>query len=148
MRKFSLFTMIIVAQFAVGRIQAEEVQGLVQEFLEVEDYLSKKKPSPEARKKILEKNLLDSVRNTLSRKISAPATELKNLKVSELSYERPANTNKFYIKYKNYYMYYSFSMEPEIYLQLPQEEILYVKPASFDKEAPHKEESAALPDVK
>jgi hypothetical protein len=130
---------------SVTFLGAEEVKGLVQEFMEVEDFLSKNKPSAEQRKKILEKNLLDSLRSTLSRKYAAGSPEIQKISMNDVNYERPQNTFKFYVKYKSYYIYYSFLTDPELYFQLPQEEILYVKPDSFDKNGPHKEETQVMP---
>jgi hypothetical protein len=145
--KLKLCMMLAFVTLTIQPVFSEEVEGLVQEFLEVEDYLSNKKISPEQRKKNLEKNLLDSVKSTLSRKIKAPAKELKELKISDINYERPKSTNKFYVKYKTYYIYYSFTVDPEVYLQTAIEEILYVKPPSFDQSGAHKEETASLPDT-
>ena len=145
--KLQIGILLVFVFLSVQPIFSEEVEGLVQEFLEVEDYLSNKKLSAEQRKKNLEKNLLDSVKSTLSRKIPSPAKELKDLKISDINYERPKSTNKFYVKYKSFYIYYSFTVDPEVYLQTAIEEILYVKPPSYDKEAAHKEESASLPDT-
>ncbi len=127
-------------------LQAGEVKGLINEFMEVEDFLSKKKPSPEFRKRMLEKNLLDSLKNTLSRKFANPKEELKDLKIEEVDYERQPNTFKFYIRYKDFYVFYDFAMDPEIYLQLPQTEILYVKPLNYNDDKPHKESDTVMPD--
>jgi hypothetical protein len=145
--KTSIRMVILTFILFSSPIFTEEVTGLVQEFLEVEDYLSNKKLSAEQRKKNLERNLLESVKSTLSRKIQAPSREVKDLKISDINYERPKNTNKFYVKYKTYYIYYSFTIDPEIYLQSAIEEILYVKPPSYDKEGAHKEETATMPDT-
>jgi len=145
--KLVIGTLLAFLILSVQPAFSEEVEGLVQEFLEVEDYLSNKKLSPEQRKKNLDKNLLESVKSTLSRKIKAGSKELKGLKITDINYERPKNTNKFYVKYKSYYIYYSFTADPEVYLQTAIHEILYVKPPSFDKNGAHKEEVASLPDT-
>lgn len=144
MRYLSIFIFCFMVS-SIG-VYAGEVKGLINEFMEVEDFLSKKKPSPEFRKKMLEKNLLDSIRNTLSRKYKVLDKELSALKIEEIDYERPVNTFKFYIRYKKYYIYYDFAMDPEIYIQLPEEEILYTKPDNYDKIAPHKEDTTVMPD--
>jgi hypothetical protein len=127
-------------------VTAGEVQGLINEFMEVEDFLSKKKPSPEFRKKMLDKNLLDSIKNTLSRKYKVLDKELSALKIEDIDYERQVNTYKFYIRYKKFYIYYDFEMDPEIYIQLPKEVILYTKPDNYDKNAPHKEDTTVMPE--
>jgi hypothetical protein len=137
---------IFLLAFMPLTLSAGEVQGLINEFMEVEDYLSKKKPSPEFRKKMLEKNMLDSLKSTLSKKIKDPKNDLKDLKIEEVDYERQANTFKFYIRYKQYYVFYDFAMDPELFMQLPQTEIIYTRPENYDSNAPHKEEGTVMPD--
>lgn len=141
------FAVLLVA-LAGSPVFSGEVKGLINEFMEVEDYLSKKKPSPEFRKNMLERNLLDSLKTTLARKFKTKENELKKLSIEDIDYERQAQTFKFYIRYKTYYIFYDFATDPEIYIQLPKEEILYVRPDSFDKNAPHKEDTTVMPDPK
>lgn len=143
MKNFVLGILIVAMPFF---LYAGEVKGLIDEFMEVEDFLSKKKPSPEFRKKMLEKNLVDSLKNTLSKKFSNPKEELKDIKIEDIDYERQENTYKYYIRFKEFYIFYEFAMDPEIFIQLPQAEIVYVRPPNYQTDKPHKEADTIMPD--
>lgn len=143
--KKTIVLVVLIFFFQIG-LSAGEVKGLINEFMEVEDYLSKKKPSEEYRKKMLEKNMIEALKNTLSRKFKNPKSKLKDLKIENIDYERQDNTFKYYLRFKEYYVFYDFAMDPELYMQSPRTEILYTKPVNYNKESPHKEDSTVMPD--
>ncbi|TGK53737.1 hypothetical protein EHQ16_16905 [Leptospira kanakyensis] len=131
----------IVVLFPVTFIHSQQSTGLAEEFTKLEDYLRNPKLTEEQKKKNFETNMVSSVRSTLSKKLSNPKKDLKDLKFQDLQTERPEGTNTFFVKYKNFYFQYQFPVDPETYVTSPSEEIVLEKPDGLDLGAgAHKEE--------
>jgi len=118
MNKYILICLLIALQ----NTSAQTNSGLAEEFLKLDNYLKNVKQSPEERKKILESNIINSVKTTLSHKFNDPKKELKDLKIQDIQSERKEGTNQLFIKYKNFYIAYTFYSDPEVYLASPVEE--------------------------
>ncbi|PJZ45711.1 LIC11625 family surface-exposed protein [Leptospira brenneri] len=131
----------IVVLFPVTFVYSQQNSGLAEEFTKLEDYLRNPKLTEEQKKKNFETNMVSSVRSTLSKKLSNPKKDLKELKFQDLQTERPEGTNTFFVKYKNYYFQYQFPVDPETYVTSPSEEIVLEKPDGLDlSSGAHKEE--------
>ncbi|TGL90577.1 hypothetical protein EHQ68_03885 [Leptospira congkakensis] len=131
----------IVLFFPVTFVYSQQNSGLAEEFTKLEDYLRNPKLTEEQKKKNFETNMVSSVRSTLSKKLSNPKKDLKDLKFQDLQAERSEGTNTFFVKYKQYYFQYQFPVDPETYVTSPSEEIVLEKPEGLDLGAgAHKEE--------
>ncbi|TGN18505.1 LIC11625 family surface-exposed protein [Leptospira idonii] len=141
MRK--LIVLFLFSFIFTASVSAQASGGLAEEFTKLEDYLRNKKQSPEEKKKIFESNILNSIRITLNRRLADPKKELKDLKIQDVQTERLEGTNNLFVKYKNFYISYSYAVDPEEYLTTPVEEKLLEKPAGADLNAsPHQDEKA------
>lgn len=139
MKRF--WTLSIIVLFPVTFVYAQQSTGLAEEFVKLEDYLRNPKITEEQKKKNFETNMVSSVRSTLSKRISNPKKDLKDLKFQDLQTERPEGTNTFFVKYKNFYFQYQFPVDPETYVTSPSEEIVLEKPDGLDLGSNvHKEE--------
>lgn len=121
-------------------LNAQSSTSLAEEFAKLNEYLKNPKQTAEEKKKILETNVMNSVRNTLAHKFANPRKELKEIKIQDMQTERPEGTNNLFVKYKNYYISYSFVADPEKYLTSPVEESVLEKPAGADLSAAHTDE--------
>ncbi|MDH5717878.1 MAG: hypothetical protein OEZ22_09595 [Spirochaetia bacterium] len=74
---------------------------------------------PEDKKKNqLEQTLLVSLKRAVLNYYQDP--DYENIKVSDFKYEKASDDNfTYYVQYKNYYAYFSFSISPELYLTYP-----------------------------
>ena len=140
MNKYILICLLIALQ----NTSAQTNSGLAEEFLKLDNYLKNVKQSPEERKKILESNIINSVKTTLSHKFNDPKKELKDLKIQDIQSERKEGTNQLFIKYKNFYIAYTFYSDPEVYLASPVEEKVLEKPANADLNAAHEEKQSVI----
>ncbi|TGK00619.1 hypothetical protein EHO59_11750 [Leptospira semungkisensis] len=123
---------------------AGKVSGLVEEFNKIEEFNKNRKISDSAKKATLEKNLLSAVKYSLHRKYLDYKEYIKDLKADSIQYEPQKGTFGVYVKYKTYIVYYSYLMDPEIYLQTPINEVFYVRPDNLDEE-PHRDEKTGQP---
>ncbi|WP_411822733.1 LIC11625 family surface-exposed protein [Leptospira sp. 'Mane'] len=141
-----LFLLLIIALFSGQILFAQSAEGgLAEEFTKLEDYLRSQKLTPEEKKKIFETNVINSLKVTLGRKVRESKKELKALKFQDIQTERPVGTNNLYVKYKNYYISYSYTADPESYLISPFEEKVLEKPNGADLNAAHSEEKTTTP---
>jgi len=134
------FLIVFQIFFCFQLLNAQANTSLAEEFAKLNDYLQNQKLTPEEKKKILETNVINSVRNTLAHKFTNPKKELKDMKFQDMQTERPEGTNNLLIKYKNFYISYSFVVDPEKYLASPSEETVLEKPAGADLSATHLDE--------
>ncbi|EOQ96494.1 hypothetical protein LEP1GSC195_1624 [Leptospira wolbachii serovar Codice str. CDC] len=131
----------ILVLLPVSFVYAQQNAGLAEEFTKLEDYLRNPKLTEDQKKKNFETNMVSSVRSTLSKRLSNPKRDLKDLKFQDLQTERPEGTNTFFVKYKNFYFQYQFPVDPETYITSPSEEIVLEKPDGLDLGSnAHKEE--------
>lgn len=56
------------------------------------------------------------------------------MKADALKFEQEKGTFNYYLNYKEYYIFYNFAVDPEVYLQLPIDEKMYIKLGDQDKE--------------
>ncbi|WP_061243118.1 LIC11625 family surface-exposed protein [Leptospira interrogans] len=127
--------------FALFSLQAGKSQGVVEEFNKVEEYNKNVKLSDAAKKATLEKNLLSAVKYTLHHRYLEYKEITKDLNTDTMLYEPQKGTYTVYVKFKKYLFFYSFKMDPEIYLQTPENEVFYLRPENLDD--PHKENTSA-----
>ncbi|TGL57386.1 hypothetical protein EHQ58_13930 [Leptospira ognonensis] len=138
MKRFITFAFSLF--FSMPFLHAQSSTSLAEEFAKLNEYLKNPKQTAEEKKKILETNVMNSVRNTLAHKFANPRKELKEIKIQDMQTERPEGTNNLFVKYKNYYISYSFVADPEKYLTSPVEESVLEKPAGADLSAAHTDE--------
>ncbi|MCE9501776.1 MAG: hypothetical protein K8R21_14940 [Leptospira sp.] len=131
---------------------ADRVEGIVDEFTKVEDFILNRKPSNDYKKKNLERNILSAVRLSLHKRYLDFDVQIKEMNMTSVSYEIPKDSYSCYVRYKQYYIYYGFAMDPELYLQSPIEEKFYVKPegslATGDSKANHPPDSKTPTEAK
>lgn len=138
-------SLIVLLQFFLtfSIVMAQSNTTLAEEFTKLDDFLRNPKQTPEQKKRIFETNVLNSLRNTLAHKYANPKKDLKDLKFQDLQTERPEGTNNLYVKYKNFYIAYSFIVDPELYLTSPVDETLLEKPSGADLNASHEDKPAS-----
>ena len=119
--------------FAADRIQQENSK-VIDEFAKTEEYIKNRKISKEYRKKTLEKNLTNAIKYTMHKKFPDYQSKIKDLKADALKFEQEKGTFNYYLNYKEYYIFYNFAVYPEVYLQLPIDEKMYIKLGDQDKE--------------
>ena len=107
---------------------ADRVEGIVDEFTKVEDFILNRKASTDYKKKNLERNILSAIRLSLHKRYLDFETQIKEMNMTSVSYEIPKDSFSCYVRYKQYYIYYGFAVDPELYLQSPVEEKFYIKP--------------------
>lgn len=130
----TLFAFLITSGIsAVERIQQENSK-VIDEFAKTEEFIKNRKISKEYRKKTLEKNLTNAIKYTMHKKFPDYQARIKDLKPDAVKYEQEKGTFNYYLNYKDYYIFYNFAVDPEIYLQLPADEKMYIKLADQDKE--------------
>ncbi len=129
-----LFAFLLTfALSAAERIQQENSK-VIDEFAKTEEYIKNRKISKEYRKKTLEKNLTNAIKYTMHKKFPDYQAKIKDLKPEAIKFEQEKGTFNYFINYKDYYIFYNFAVDPEVYLQLPADEKMYVKLADQDKE--------------
>jgi len=141
MLRFIVFTSLI-ALTSMQALLAERIlgtPGVISEFSEVEELVKNRKISREYRKQTLEKNLVNAVRFTFLRRYADSTDKVKELTAANISFEQQKGTFNYFIKYKDHYLYYNFAVDPEIYLQVPSDEKLYIKTAELSENSPPKE---------
>jgi len=118
---------------AAERIQQENSK-VIDEFAKTEEYIKNRKISKEYRKKTLEKNLTNAIKYTMHKKFPDYQAKIKDLKPEAIKFEQEKGTFNYFLSYKDYYIFYNFAVDPEVYLQLPVDEKMYIKLADQDKE--------------
>jgi hypothetical protein len=138
-------SLIVLLQFFLtfSIVMAQSNTTLAEEFTKLDDFLRNPKQTPEQKKRIFETNVLNSLRNTLAHKYANPKKDLKDLKFQDLQTERPEGTNNLYVKYKNFFISYSFIVDPELYLTSPIDEVVLEKPTGADLNASHEDKPAS-----
>lgn len=137
------FFLIVLFLSGTG-VFPQAIGGLAEEYGKLEEYLRNQKQTPEEKKKILEANVLNSLRSTLAHRLVDPKKELKDLKFQDVQTERLDGTNKLFVKYKNYYIAYLFSVDPESFLISPIEENLLERPVGANLNAAHQDEKSSV----
>lgn len=135
--KTKLFlTMILSGSFFTGSIFADRVLGVMNEFTKAEEYIVNKMASKDFRDKTLGRNLETAVKSSLQRTISTTKMKdkAKDINASKIKFEQQKGTFNYYISYDQYVMYYNYSLDPELYLQMPTDERVYVKPDEKEME--------------
>jgi hypothetical protein len=133
-----LSTILIAFLLTSGLIAADRIQQenskVIDEFAKTEEYTKNRKISKEYRKKTLEKNLTNAIKYTMHKKFPDYQSRIKDLKADAIKFEQEKGTFNYYLTYKDYYIFYNFAVDPEVYLQLPADEKMYIKLADQDKE--------------
>lgn len=131
----------ILLSLTMSPLFSQSKSGLAEEYTKLEDHILNPRLSDADRKKNIERNLLSSVRSSLSKKFKDPKKELKELKFEDLQSEKGEIPNSYFIKYKNYYFSYVYPIDPEKYLTSPIEESVLAKPDGLElKDSSHKDE--------
>lgn len=144
MFRFIIFASIL-SLISMQGISADRIlgtPGVISEFSEVEELVKNRKLSREYRKQTLERNLVNAVRFTFMRRYADSKDKVKDLTVANLAFEQQKGTFNYFIKYKDHFLYYSFAVDPEVYVQVPSEEKLYIKSAELSEDAPPAKDSA------
>jgi hypothetical protein len=118
---------------AADRIQQEKSE-VINEFAKTEEYTKNRKISKEYRKKTLEKNLTNAIKYTMHKKFPDYQAKIKDLKPEAIKFEQEKGTFNYYLTFKDYYIFYNFAVDPEVYLQLPVNEKMYIKLPDQEKE--------------
>ncbi|GBF49032.1 hypothetical protein LPTSP4_05410 [Leptospira ryugenii] len=118
-------------------LYAQSSGSLAEEFAKLDAHVKNPKKSADEKKKTLETNLLNSLRSSLTHRLTNPKKELKDLKIQDLVSERQPGTNNFFVKYKNYLIAYQFASDPEENLVNPSEEYLLERSPGDDLSANH-----------
>jgi hypothetical protein len=138
MKRISILALAI-GLFTLQSIQAERIMGtpgVISEFTQVEELVKNKKITKDYRKKTLEKNLVNAVRFTILKKYPDYQEKVKDLNASSIAFEQQKGTFNYFLKFKEYFLYYNFAVDPELYVQLPADERFYIKnPELFESES-------------
>ena len=118
--------------FSADRIPGTE--GIIKDFAKTEEYTKNRKISKEYRKKTLESNLTNAIRYTMHKKFPDYKNRIKDLKPDAIKFEQEKGTFNYFLTYKDYYIFYNFAIDPEVYLHLPVDEKMYIKLQDQDKE--------------
>jgi hypothetical protein len=135
MKKLGLI--LLTAVFFTLSLNAERIigtPGVISEFSKVEELVKNKRITKEFRKQTLEKNLLTAVKFTLLKKYSDHEDKIKDLKPENIKFEQQKGTFNYYIQYKDYFLYYNFAVDPELYSQLPTDDRIYIKTKEMEDE--------------
>ncbi|MCB1142177.1 MAG: hypothetical protein H7A24_08790 [Leptospiraceae bacterium] len=121
---------LVLGIISLQGVSAERIMGtpgVISEFTQVEELVKNKKITKEYRKKTLEQNLLNAVKFTFLKKYPDYQEKVKELNPESISFEQQKGTYNYYLKFKDYFLYYNFALDPEIYVQLPVDEKFYIK---------------------
>ena len=133
-----LFSQALIAFLLTSSLYSADritgTDGVINDFAKTEEYIKNRKISKEYRKKTLEKNLANAIRYTMHKKFPDYQTRIKDLKPDAIKFEQEKGTFNYFLSYKDYYIFYNFAVDPEVYLQLPVDEKMYIKLADQDKE--------------
>jgi hypothetical protein len=137
---------LAISILSVQSILAERIlgtPGVISEFSQVEELVKNKKISRDYRKKTLDKNLVNAVRFTFLRKYPDYQEKIKDLNPTSITFEQQKGTFNYFLKFKDYFIYYSFAVDPELYVQIPADERFYLKnPELTEDDLPAKEAPA------
>jgi hypothetical protein len=135
--KHYLSTILIVFFLASSLFSSDRIpgnEGIIDGFAKTEEFTKNRKISKEYRKKTLQKNLTNAVRYTMHKKFPDYQNRTKDLSADAIKFEQEKGTFNYFLTYKEYYIFYNFAVDPEVYLQLPIDEKMYIKLADQDKE--------------
>lgn len=135
MKLASIFIIFLI--FTGLEISAERIPGtkdVINDFVKTEEFNKNKKISKDYRKKNLEKNLTNAIKYTMHKKFPDYKERIKDLKADTISFEQEKGTFNYYVNFKDYYLFYNFAVDPEIYVQLPQDEKMFIKMIEQDAE--------------
>ncbi len=143
----SIFLLFFATQIFAERILG--TTGVISDFSKIEEIMRNKKITKEYRQKTLEKNILTAIRFSLLKKYPDYQERIKDLSMDKVKFEQQKGTYNYFINYNDYYFYYNFATDPELYVQLPLDDRLYLKTPEIEEEmketppgAPKKENSA------
>lgn len=108
--------------------------GIISDFTKIEELMRNKKVTKEYRQKTLEKNILTAVKFSLLKKYPDYEERIKDLSFDKIKFEQLKGTYKYYINYNDYYFYYDFATDPELYVQLPLDDRLYIKTPELEEQ--------------
>lgn len=123
-----LFTTKVFAERILG------TTGVISDFAKIEEIMRNKKITREYRQKTLEKNLLTAVKFSLIKKYPDYEDRIKDLSFDKVKFEQLKGTYKYYISFKEYYFYYDFATDPELYVQMPLDDRIYIKTPEIEEE--------------
>lgn len=121
----SIILLLFATQIFAERILGST--GVISDFSKIEEIMRNKKITKEFRQKTLEKNILTAVRFSLLKKYPDYEERIKDLSMDKIKFEQQKGTFNYYINYNDYYFYYNFATDPELYVQLPLDDKLYIK---------------------
>lgn len=138
-----ILSLLTAGQISAERIIATGAPSIISEFTKVEELTKNKGITEEFRKKTLEKNLLNAVKGTLLKKFPDYQKKTEDLKdMSSIAFEQQKGTFNYYVKYVTkktdkdkdgkesapyiFYLFYNFAVDPEIYIQLPVDDRIYI----------------------
>lgn len=128
----SILLFLFVTQVFAERILG--TTGVISDFSKIEEILRNKKITKEYRQKTLEKNILTAVRFSLLKKYPDYQERIKDLSMDKIKFEQQKGTYNYYINYNEYYFYYNFATDPELYVQLPLDDRLYIRTPEIAEE--------------
>lgn len=129
-----LISIFLILNFFIFADRIPGKLGVIDDFVKTEEYNKNKKISKDYRKKTLEKNLTNAIKYTMHRKFPDYKERIKELKSDTITFEQEKGTFNYYVNYKDYFLFYNFAVDPEMYVQLPQDEKMYVKHPEQDAE--------------
>ncbi len=129
-----LISFLLILTFSIFADRIPGKLGVIDDFVKTEEFNKNKKISKDYRKKTLEKNLTNAIKYTMHRKFPDYKEKIKELKSDSISFEQEKGTFNYYVNYKDYFLFYNFAVDPEMYVQLPQDEKMYSKHPDQDAE--------------
>jgi len=143
MKKILSLTLFLFSLVLWNPLVAQETKGLVDEYIRVETYNRNNPISAEKKKKNFSTNLTNGLRYALSKKFPPKTTELNDLKFEDIQFEKVPKTLKYYLKYKDYFVFLQFANDPELFIQSPIEESVERKPAGYTEAQNHRDDPAS-----
>lgn len=122
---------------------ADRKLGVINDFNKVEEYRSNSIASRQYREMTLEKNVLSAINSSFTKKYVAKEREalLKGLGMKDITFEQEKGTYNYYLSFsikgdgaQTYLIFYNFATNPELFLQDPVDERVYLKPSDKEME--------------
>lgn len=109
--------------------------NVLNEFTKIEDSIKHQEPlTIEEKDRNLKKNLATAMKYSIHKKYMDYKDRIKDLKPEALNFYQEPGTFNYIVQFKNYFGYYNFSVDPEIYIQLPVDEKFYTKTTTNKEE--------------
>lgn len=121
---------LLILLFSINVYSLDRVLGtpdVLDEFSRTEESIKHKQLSKENRDKTLKKNLTTAVKYSIHKKYLDSKERIKDLRPDSIKFYQDPGTYNYVIQYKEYYGYYYFAVDPELYIQLPVDERFYSK---------------------